>query len=181
MASRTTCPPPRPIEESPFLEGVVGDSIFSAVGILVGITGGSSVKTQPSGGAIKTMLPHLGHSRISPIASLFRTASRARHVVQDTENSAFSTVRLIPPGQTISLERRSAVRHCVVNCTAQDDACHVTEIYEAERMQIVAVLTAPGSKARTDMEQWRSVSSNRLESCAGESHSPTRRSSRPAT
>ena len=55
-------------------------------------SGGSSGRTHPSGGEIKTMLPHLGHSRISPMASLFRTASRARHVVQETENSAFSTV-----------------------------------------------------------------------------------------
>jgi hypothetical protein len=40
------------------------------------------------------MLPHLGHSRIDPIAAALRTASRARQVVQVMENSAFSTVPL---------------------------------------------------------------------------------------
>ena len=36
----------------------------------------------------------------------------------------FPRFRLIPPVQTIRLERRSAVRRLVVNCTAQDDVCH---------------------------------------------------------
>ena len=79
---------PWPWERSP---------VLSAGTFLAGAGGGSSVNTHPSGGAIRTILPHLGHSRISPMASLFRTASRARHVVQETENSGFSTV---PPQPT---------------------------------------------------------------------------------
>jgi len=47
---------------------------------------------QPTGGTTWTMLVHLGHSRIAPIADSLRTASRARHVVQVMENKAFSTV-----------------------------------------------------------------------------------------
>ena len=37
---------------------------------------------QSSGGVTSTMLPHWGHSRIAPMASSLRTASRARQVVQ---------------------------------------------------------------------------------------------------
>src|SRR5271166_1625539 len=51
-----------------------------------------SSSTHPSGGEIITMLPHLGHSWICPKATRFRTAMRARQVVQDTENSGFSTI-----------------------------------------------------------------------------------------
>ncbi len=37
---------------------------------------------QPAGGTTSTKLPHLGHSRISPMTDRSRTASRALHVVQ---------------------------------------------------------------------------------------------------
>jgi hypothetical protein len=60
--------------------------------------GDASPSTHPSGGEIITMLPHLGHSWICPMAMRFRTAMRARQVVQDVENSGFSTlVRLYRP------------------------------------------------------------------------------------
>jgi len=59
--------------------------------------GDALTSTHPSGGEIITMLPHLGHSWICPMALLLRTASRARHVVQDTENSDFSTLMRLNP------------------------------------------------------------------------------------
>ena len=72
---------PRRIDEFPFLAGVGGFSFAESLG---SDGDGSSCGSHPSGGEIMTMLPHLGHSRISPMTSLFRTASRALQVVQKT-------------------------------------------------------------------------------------------------
>ena len=75
---------------------VFAATVFAAL-VFSGGTGGVarageaiSTSTHPSGGEIITMLLHLGHSRICPMASFFRTEILARHVVQETENSAFS-------------------------------------------------------------------------------------------
>jgi hypothetical protein len=48
---------------------------------------------QPGGGWIWTILSHLGHARICPMAATSRTWSRAWHVVQVTENRDFPTVK----------------------------------------------------------------------------------------
>jgi hypothetical protein len=54
------------------------------------------VTVSSPGGCIMTILPHLGHARICPIAELSRTRSRDWHVVQEIENG--STKRL-PRGE----------------------------------------------------------------------------------
>ncbi len=96
--SRTTGGPLQPMEESPFFCGGDGGLADAEASLAVpaghvelvvgGITAGATTAgfglgmsvgfcspadscggTHPSGGTMRTMLPHFGHSRISPMAS----------------------------------------------------------------------------------------------------------------
>lgn len=63
---------------------VVGGCGVSRGGVAAATIGADSVdveRAQPTGGTTCTMLPHLGHMRISPITDPSLTLSRARQVV----------------------------------------------------------------------------------------------------
>ena len=84
-----------------FNAGGASDACRAAFSPGEDVAGGTGSATcaggfHPCGGVTWTMLSHLGHSRMAPIASALRTASRARQVVQVMKNSAFSTV---PPAK----------------------------------------------------------------------------------
>jgi hypothetical protein len=78
---------------------------------------------QPSGGVTSTILLHLGHSRMAPITSALRTASRAWQVVQVIWKSTFSTTKPVLKTRQ-SPARGDAQLNLFANCTALEKECH---------------------------------------------------------